>query len=133
MLDSGAASRAIHALLLDLRAQAPEGVIDLTPGIRLAGPLRQPPAEPRARLLEILVGGRGPARAGWTISRSPRVSSTCRCPGRTRRSTRRSTNTCRPSATTRPGARTTSSSSAGSTGSTASRTSSGSCSTPATW
>ena len=53
-------------------------------------------------------------------SRSPRASSSCRCPGTMRRPGSRSRSTCNRCARMRPGARATSNSSAGSTGSTAS-------------
>lgn len=121
----------VHALMEAVTEQGPDGITDLTPGIRSlqiqTDPGRLPQHELLAAVREITTS-LPPSDELVVPSRTVHLPS----PGTTRPPARRSPATWRASATTRPGARGTSSSSAGSTAWTRWTTSTARSSTPST-
>jgi hypothetical protein len=92
------------------------GIVDLTPGIRSLQVHYDPRNAAAGRAAARIGARRREPAPSDDISRCPRASCTCRCPGTTRPAGWRSRNTCSRCARTRRGARATSSSSAASTG-----------------
>lgn len=104
----------VHALMEAVAAQGPEGITDLTPGIRSLQIQTDPTRLPQHELLTAvreITATLPPTDQLVVPSRTVHLPS----PGTTRRPARPSPATWRASATTHPGARGTSSSSAGST------------------